>query len=536
MTDYQCDVAVIGGGLAGMVCALELLDSGLKVTIFDRDDADRFGGLAKQAFGGMALVDTPIQRLHGIQDRPEIALKDWHNFALFDDDDLWPKRWAEHYVERSRPDIYDWLRGKGLRFFPVPHWVERGENGEGNSLPRYHILWGTGAHLIKVLSAHLTDHPHNSQLKRYFGHQVRSLEMQDGNCTGFSGSDSSGNEFRCTAGAVVVAAGGINGSLARVRKEWDPQMGPAPRHLLNGAHRFADGTLHDAVDSAGGSLHKLHQMWNYAGGIRDPDGDTPESGLSLIPPRSALWLNAHGRRFGPTPLLSGFNTHSLIQRINNSEPGYSWQVMNWRIARKELALSGVAHNRAFRERSITAMIRQIAFGDEKLVRLVTSRYPDVVTAASTGELVAKMNAIGDGPLIDRELLESEIGNYDDQIRRGISLFNDPQLVRLAHLRQWKGDRARICPFQTILDPKAGPLIAIRLFIISRKSMGGIKTDLQSRVLDTRDEAINGLYAIGEAAGFGGGGISGKRSLEGTFLSNCILNARAAARSLRGISI
>ncbi len=537
------DVAIVGGGLAGITAALELLDLGLKVVIIDRDRRENLGGLAKLAFGGMTLVNTPIQRLHGVHDSPEIALRDWHSFAQYPDSDHWPKQWAELYVNRCIDDIYYWLKKKGVNFFPVPLWAERGENGDGNSLPRYHIIWGTGLHLVNTLVSELRAHPDADNLTCLFEHRVESLMTHDGAVTGVRGRpESGGAQFEISAQAVLVASGGINGDIERVRQEWDRNWGSPPEHILNGAHRYADGTLHNAVEEIGGNITHLQQMWNYAAGIHHPKPRVPLEGLSLIPPKSALWLDATGKRFGPDPLVSGFDTHLLCKRISMDPHGYSWQLMNWKIALKEVTVSGSESNQAMRDRKIFHFIRDTLLGNSRLLEYLRDECEDVVVADNVPELVDRMNSMnrasqtrGAG-VVDRETLEREIRHYDEQISRGHALHDDAQLKKITELRKWKGDRSGTCDFQKIMDQKCMPLVAIREFIVSRKSMGGIQTDLQSRVLSTTGHPLPGLYAAGEAAGFGGGGISGLKSLEGTFISNCILNARMAVRSIGGLTL
>ncbi|MCW8925331.1 MAG: FAD-binding dehydrogenase [Xanthomonadales bacterium] len=533
------DVAIVGGGLAGITAALELLEHDLSIVIIDRDSEQNFGGLAVESLGGMLLVDTPIQRLNRVKDSPEAALRDWYSFAQFTEQDTWPKKWAELYVNRSVDDIYNWLKPRGIRFFPIPHWVERGESGEGNSLPRYHIVWGTGRRLMQRLSDDLRHHPRANNLEYLFEHRVEELLLHGGAVVGVHGrSETTGQAFEIEAGAVLVASGGINGDIERVKREWDRSWGPAPEHILNGAHRYADGTLHDAVTSIGGEVSKLYQMWNYAAGIHHPTPRIPGEGLGLIPPKSALWLDATGKRFGPTPLVTGFDTHLLCKRIAMSKHGYSWQVMNWKIALKEIAVSGADSNPAFRDRSILRLARDIFLGNHELLQYLVDECEDVVVADSLEELVAGMNrlnaaseAVGGGHVVLDNVLQA-VAHYDAQIELGKAGF-DEQLERIQRVRQWRGDRSRTCKLQRIMDQKATPLVAFREFIVSRKSMGGIQTDLQSRVLSNTGEPISGLYAAGEAAGFGGGGICGLKSLEGTFISNCILNARMAVRSMTG---
>jgi predicted oxidoreductase len=534
------DVAIIGGGLAGISAAIELLDQNLKIAIIDRDSEQNFGGLAMQSLGGMTLVNTPIQRLNGIHDSPETALRDWHACARFSEHDHWPRQWAELYVNRSVDDIYNWLKPRGIRFFPVPHWVERGEFGDGNSLPRYHIVWGTGQHLMRTLINELKSHPNSSNITYLFDHKAELLLKIKQAIGGLRGvHEKTGEPFEVEAAIVLVASGGINGDIERVRQEWDQTWGQPPEHLLNGAHRYADGTLHDAVTKIDGRVTHLDQMWNYAAGIHHPQPRVPKEGLSLIPPKSALWLDATGKRFGPLPLVTGFDTHNICKRIALDPYGYSWQVMNWKIALKEIAVSGAESNTAFRDRRILQLARDIFLGNHQLLEYLVAECEDVVTANSLEELVEKMNqlntasqTVGKGTVV-LENIQQAIHRYDAQIDLGEGFHNDDQLRRIAQVRHWRGDRSRTCKFEKIMEKKSMPLVAIREFIVSRKSMGGIQTDLESRVLSSGGQPIAGLYAAGEAAGFGGGGINGLKSLEGTFISNCILNARMAARSISG---
>jgi hypothetical protein len=332
----------------------------------------------------------------------------------------------------------------------------------------------------------------------------------------------------------VVAAGGINGGdLSRVRTNWHRDWKTPPETILSGSHRFADGKLHDATVKAGGVLTHLDNMWNYAAGVHHPKPRKPMHGLSLVPPRSALWLNWRGVRIGPQPLVSGFDTRRLVTDICAQERQYSWQLMNMRIALKELAVSGAEHNPSIREKKRLGFLRDILFGNRWLVREMIDHCQDFVTANSLPELVEKMNALQGDQSVDLKTVQDEVARYDATIARGEKLMNDEQLRRIASMRKYSGDRVRLCKFQPIDDAKALPLIAVREFIISRKSLGGIQTDLESRVLDTAGQPVAGLYAVGEAAGFGGGGMHGLRALEGTFLGGCILSARIAAASIDG---
>lgn len=524
------DVIVVGGGIAGICVALELLDAGRQVALLDRDLAENFGGLAKESFGGMFLVDSPEQRKAGIRDTPELALADWRAFAEFGAAETWPQAWAEHYVAHCTNDVGGWLRAGGLKYFPVPNWVERGLYTPGNSVPRFHIAWGTGQGLALNLIERLERHPQRQRLTLRFGHRVERLLTTNGRVDGVVGSlEGDSGDFEVHGGAVVVACGGINGSIERVRRHWHADWGTPPETILNGSHRYADGTVHDAVAAAGGNLTHLDRMWNYAGGVHHPRPRKPGHGLSLVPPRSALWLNWRGERIGPMPLVSGFDTRDLVTQICAQERKYSWQLMNRRIALKELAVSGAEFNPSIRDKKMLAFLRDVLFGNRWLYDQMVGPCEDFVVADTLPQLVAKMNALQGDDAVSLDTVRTAAESYDANIGRGDKLHNDDQLRRLAAMRRWKGDRVRTCKNQRILDPKAGPLIAVREFIVSRKSLGGIQTDLSSRVLDAAGQPIAGLYAAGEAAGFGGGGMHGLRALEGTFLGGCVLSGRIAGQ-------
>jgi predicted oxidoreductase len=363
---------------------------------------------------------------------------------------------------------------------------------------------------------------------------VRVIEPLAGGgwrCSGVRTNENTGAAFEAEGDRLVLASGGIGGNLQRVRAHWPAELGAPPAELLNGSHPRADGTLHDAAQRAGARLTHLGAMWNYAAGVAYPSPHFEGHGLSLIPARSALWLEPGGRRIGPMPLVTGFDTHEMVSRIARNGWPHTWQVLNRRIARRELAASGAEHNRLIRDRRVLPFLWQMLSGRSPLADELLGTCPDFVQAPNLDQLVERMNALGGAYRIDAGLLTCEVAEYDAQIARGPRLHNDEQLRRITHLRQWPGDRIRTAKFQPILDPAAGPLIAIRCRLLVRKSMGGIQTDLQSRVLDAAGAPIGGLYAVGEAAGFGGGGLNGKSSLEGTFLSGCILTARNAARHI-----
>jgi predicted oxidoreductase len=531
MATYSCDVLVIGGGLAGIVATLELIDRGRDVLLIDRDEEAAFGGLARESFGGLFFVDSREQRRARIRDSAERALADWHSFAEFGADDAPPKAWAARYIERCIPDVYEFVRRHGVRFLPLPLWIERGDARPGNSVPRFHMVWGTGRELADRLIAALRRHPNARRLTQKFRHRVEALTTRTGRVCGCTGIDeAAGTPFEVRAEHVIVATGGINGSTERVKANWHRDWGKPPDVILNGSHKFADGTLHDAVAAAGGNLTHLDNMWNYASGVHHYRPRKPLHGLSLVPSKSALWLNWRGERMMP-PLVSGFDTRALVTAICAQERKYSWQLINRRIALKELAVSGAEFNPTIRDKNFVGFLRTILLGNHWLVRELTQNCRDFVSASSLPELVGKMNALQGDDSVDLATLTCAVQSYDAAVMSGKR--DDPQLTRIDQLRQYRGDRLRIARSQKILDEGARPLIAIREFIVARKSLGGIQTDLDSRVLRRDGSAIAGLYAVGEAAGFGGGGMHGLRGLEGTFLGGCILTGRMAGRAIAG---
>jgi uncharacterized protein len=577
------DAIVVGAGLAGLVCTLELLRNGHTVLLLDRCEPHEVGGLAREAFGGMFMVDSPEQRRSRIKDNERTALEDWLRIAEMGPEEEWPRKWAEQYVTRARDDVGGWLREIGVRFFGAVNWAERGNFGEGNSVPRFHLTWGTGKALVEAAWNAIESHPRRDALEIRFQSLVTELVLDDegavkgcrvtdkdlsggrrarigeasGQASGARRETTENDEYEVRAGkAVVVAAGGIGGNLDFVRRVWPTaELGSAPKKLLMGSHQYADGAMHEEVERIGGNVTHLSRMWNYADAVRHPKPHREHHGVKLIPPRSGVMVNPDGRRYGPVPVMPTYDAYAALERMCEDERKYSWLICNRKIARRELDVSGAQHNPHLRERRKVRFLLGVLLGKPRVLDHFLNGSPDFVQAASIEELTRKMNevtrrdateggetVVGGAPAdgegsIDPEVLAAEIGRYDETIARGKRLFNDDQLRRIAQLRGWPGDRLRTCAFQRILDPKAGPLIAIRLQVMARKSLGGIQTDLGCRVLRGEEgEPIEGLYAIGEAAGFGGGGMHGKRSLEGTFLGGCVFTGRLAAAAITGAEL
>ena len=531
----QTDVLIVGGGLAGLVAAHELLSSGHRVLVVDRDSRENLGGMAKASSGGVFMVGTPYQGRLGIEDSSELAWKDWERVAEYDAADDWPRRWGEYSCVRSRTDVFEFLRDCGVRFLPAVQWAERSFDGRGNRVPRWHMVWGLGGELIRRVVTRLERHPRRKHLEFLFDTEIRGLETSGDRVTGASGWNvKDQRDVRIDASHVIIASGGIGGDLARVRSNWYAPWGSPPAKLLNGGHLYGDGALHDVVERLGGTVTHLDRHWYYASGIHHPAARRPDDGLSLVPARSALWFNACGERLsasGSSPSLG--STREVVAHVLEQPGQYSWQVMNWKIATRELMASGMHYLTAFRKKSWVRLALTLAFGNRQDTRrLMRECSEDIVVADSLPDLMDGMDAKNlYGLRLDRARLTDSVRAWDNLIERGAEA-EDEQLRRIAQVRSYAGDRMRTCRPQTILAPKARPLIAIREFVLTRKTLGGIQTDLQCRVMRSSDgEPIAGLYAVGEAAGFGGGGSHGKGSLEGTFLAGCVLTGRVAGRSI-----
>jgi len=521
-----------------------LLDANKKVIIIERDLEKNFGGLAKESFGGMFFIDSPQQRFSKIKDNVAQAKKDWFSFAEFDENEIWGKRWANEFLE-STHKVYEWLKVKKIKFFPIVHWVERGLFQPGNSAPRFHMVWGTGHGLIETLLEYLRSHPNYQNLTVYFRHKAEGFEIENGHITGIYGkNEKDENSFICKAQNFVIATGGINGSLEKVRKNWHKEWKSPPEIILNGSHHFSDGSMHDKIEEIGGNITNLNLMWNYAAGIPHPYPKRKNHGLSLVPPKSALWLNYKGERMGPVPLVTSFDTRYLVTKICEQEKQYSWQVLNKKIAYKELGVSGSEFNEGIKNKKIFSFLYSVLKGNKHLIKTLEKESPNYITANSIEELGKKMNELTGTNDIDIDILKNAIKSYDSNFDHGKNGWNDDQIRRINHAREYKGDKKRTLKPQKLDQKKAYPLIAIREFILSRKSLGGIQTNLNSQVLKIvglkdQQEVFENLYAVGEAAGFGGGGSHGKRALEGTFLASCIFTAQKASnhiikKDLKGI--
>lgn len=533
--NYPTDTIIIGGGISGITTAIELLNADKKVIIIERDFEKNFGGLAKESFGGMFFINSPQQRFSKIKDSISQAKKDWFSFAEFDDNNIWGKKWANEFIE-STQNIYNWVHSKKVKFFPIVHWVERGLDHPGNSAPRFHMVWGTGHGLIETLINHLKSHINYQNLTVYFQHKAVDFTIVDNKIVAIKGVDEkTDTPFEYFSENFVVATGGINGSMEKVRKHWHKDWKKAPKVILNGSHQFSDGFIHDKVQQIGGAITNLNLMWNYAAGIPHPYPKRENHGLSLVPPKSALWLNYKGERMGPKPLVTSFDTRYLVTKICEQDKQYSWQILNEKIAYKELGVSGSEFNEGIKNKNILSFLYSVLKGNKHLIKSLKKDSPNYILANSIEELVEKMNKLTGTNDISLEILKNSIDSYDANFERGKDIWNDEQIRLIKQTREYKGDKKRTLKPQKLNQKSAYPLIAIREFILSRKSLGGIQTNLNSQVLKSADknnlDTFENLYAVGEAAGFGGGGSHGKRALEGTFLATCIFTAQKAANHI-----
>ena len=471
MKKYQADVIIVGGGIAGVTAVIELMNEDQKVLLIDRDVEEELGGLAKWSFGGMFFVNSKQQRRAGMKDNPDIALRDWYSVAEFGEEDVLPKKWAELYVNSCTEQVQRWLTEEhGTKFFPVVHWVERGLYKPGNSLPRFHMVWGTGKGLTDDLIRGMKSHSKAAtHLKMVYRHKAEEILIEHGRVVGVRGVDElAGVPFVAKGENTIIATGGMGGNIDRVKETWYKPWGKPPKVILNGSHPYALGDMHDAVEKLDGNVTHLDWHWHYAAGVRHPKPKWKDHGLSLVPPKSALWLDYTGKRFGPNPLITAYDTRWTCEEICKQEKKYSWQVLNMKIMDKEFAISGSEHNASIRDKNIFGFLKDILLGNKQLVNEMLAS-PDFVTANTLSELADKMNALQGSNDVSLSNLEEGIQRYDEQIERGSRFHNDEQLRRIAHARQYQGDRVRTCKFQKIVDPKAMPLIAIRESILSRKN-------------------------------------------------------------------
>jgi uncharacterized protein len=542
------DVVVVGAGLAGLVATAELADAGRRVVLVDQEPEQSLGGQAHWSFGGLFLVGSPEQRRMGVRDGLDLALQDWAGTAGFDREreDHWPRRWARAYVEFAAGEKRAWLRRHGVRFFPVVGWAERGgfhADGPGNSVPRFHVVWGTGPALVEPFARRVRQAAERGQVRLAFRHRVDALTTTGGAVDGVRGvvlepsdavrgapsSRTAVAEFELRAQAVVVTSGGIGGDHELVRGAWPRTLGTAPDRMLTGVPAYVDGRMLSIAEATGANVVNRDRMWHYTEGVSALDPVWPGHGIRILPGPSSLWVDATGRRL-PVPLFPGFDTLGTLRHLRTTGHDHSWFVLTRRIAEKEIALSGSEQNPDLTGRDVRMVLGRARGGLPGPVAALVRHGADVVVDRDLRALVGRMNALTGADLVDPDLLERQVVARDREVANRFG--KDLQLAAVRGARAYRGDRLiRTAPPHRLLDPAAGPLLAIRLRVITRKTLGGLETDLSGRVLRSDGEPLPGLYAAGEVAGFGGGGMHGYRSLEGTFLGGCLFSGRQTGRAV-----
>jgi len=546
-TPHSTDVLVIGWGLAGLVAAGEAVAAGKRVIIVDQEPRTNLGGQAFWSFGGLFFVDSPEQRRLGISDSLDLARQDWFGTAGFDrEEDLWPRRWAEAYLDFAHGEKRAWLREKGVGFFPIVGWAERGgytATGPGNSVPRFHITWGTGPGLVAPFQAAVEQAEASGRLVILPRHKVTSLTVDGGAVTGASGdvlapsgaprgaatSRERVGGFRIAASATVVSSGGIGGNHDLVRAQWPSRLGTPPTSMLSGVPSYVDGSMQPVSEAAGARVINGDRMWHYVEGVQNWDPIWPDHGIRILPGPSSIWLDATGKRL-PVPLFPGFDTLGTLEHLRGTGHDHSWFVLSQSIIEKEFTLSGSEQNPDLTEKDVRLLVKsRLGKGAAGPVQAFLDHGADFVVRRTLDELISGMRALPGGDALDPERVREEVVARDREIDNDFT--KDAQIAMLRSARAFRGDRLiRTAKPHRILDPAAGPLIAVKLHVLTRKSLGGLETDLSGRALGVDGEPIPGLYAAGEASGFGGGGVHGYRALEGTFVGGCLFSGRIAGRA------
>jgi len=547
----QADVIVVGAGLAGLVATHEIVKAGKTVLVVDQENQANLGGQAFWSLGGLFLVNSPEQRRMGIKDSKELALQDWLGSAQFDREreDHWPRQWAQAYVEFAAGEKRQYLHDLGLRVIPVVGWAERGDglaSGHGNSVPRFHLTWGTGPEVVRVFLEPVMKAVEQGLVTFRHRHQVDEIVVEEGAAVGVRGTllaasaeergvasnrDRVG-DFELRAQAVVVTSGGIGHNFELIRKNWPKdRMGSPPKRMIAGVPAHVDGRMLEITEKAGGSIVNRDRMWHYTEGIANWDPIWPDHAIRIIPGPSSLWLDATGKRL-PAPYFPGFDSLGTLRHIMRTGYDYSWFILTQPIIEKEFALSGSEQNPDVTGKDLKFLLKsRLAKGAPGPVQKFVEHGEDFVTADNLRDLVDRMNGLGrDGATLEYDEVARQVEARDAELTNKYS--KDMQLMAINNARNLLSDKlTRVAKPHRLLDPKAGPLIAVRLNILSRKTLGGLETNLDSQVIGADGSAFPGLYAAGEVAGFGGGGVHGYNALEGTFLGGCIFSGRAAGRAL-----
>jgi uncharacterized protein len=543
----DADAIVVGAGLAGLVAATELTGAGRRVVVVEQESRTNLGGQAFWSFGGLFFVDSPEQRRMGVKDSVELAWQDWLGTAGFDrPEDHWPGLWARAYVDFAAGEKRAWLHEQGMRWFPVVGWAERGDGhagGHGNSVPRFHVTWGTGPGVVEPFVRKAIQAERDGLLTFAFRHRVDDLVVDGGAVTGVRGAvlatatESRGHptnrdvvgDFTLSAPAVIVTSGGIGGNHDLVRAAWPDRLGTPPDHLTTGVPAYVDGRMIGIVEAAGGSVINRDRMWHYVEGIHNWAPIWPGHAIRILPGPSAMWFDGNGRRL-PAPYFPGFDTLGTLAHLRQTGHDHSWFVLTQKVIEKEFALSGSEQNPDLTGKSVRQVLGRVRPGAPKPVQAFVDHGEDFVTATTIQGLVERMNTLTPDAPLDADDIERQVVERDRNLDNAFS--KDAQITAIHGARRYRGDKLiRTATPHKFLDPANGPLIAVRLSVVTRKTLGGLETDLESRVLGADGEPVPGLYAAGEVAGFGGGGMHGYRSLEGTFLGGCLFSGRTAGRAV-----
>lgn len=548
---FQPDVIIVGTGLAGLTAAMEITGAGKKVLLLDQETEQNIGGQAFWSFGGLFLINSPQQRKMGIKDSYELALQDWKGTAGFDrPEDYWPRKWAEAYLKFAAYEKYAYVSKLGIKFMFMVGWAERGDGsatGHGNSVPRFHVSWGTGTGVVKPFVDKAYEAKRKGLLQMKFRHRVTELIMENGKTKGLKGDILENDDkkrgaatnrnvisqFEYHASHVIIASGGIGANHELVRKNWPERLGKAPENMVCGVPAYVDGKMIGIAENSGAHIINPDRMWHYTEGIQNWNPIWPKHGIRILPGPSSLWFDARGNRF-PAPFLPGFDTLGTLKHIQETGFSYSWFILTQKIIKKEFALSGSEQNPDITNKDYALFLIRI-FGKKAPgpVEAFKEHGKDFIVSNDLKTLVEKMNELSGTPLLNYEKIKAQIEARDRELDHKYS--KDTQVNYIRNTRNYLGDKlGRVAAPHKILDPKNGPLIAVRLNILTRKTLGGIKTNLNGQVLRDDDTVIDGLYAAGEAAGFGGGGMHGYRALEGTFLGGCIFSGMKAGKYIAGL--
>ncbi|ROI00035.1 FAD-binding dehydrogenase [Chryseobacterium daecheongense] len=546
--EFKPDAIIIGSGLAGLVAAMEITNAGKKVMLVDQETEQNIGGQAFWSFGGLFLINSPQQRRMGIKDSYELALQDWMGTAGFDrKEDYWPRKWAEAYLKFAAGEKYEYISKMGIKLMFMVGWAERGDgnaSGHGNSVPRFHVSWGTGTGVIKPFVQKAYEAKEKGLLQMKFRHRVTGLIRENDTIVGIQGDILEDDDkdrgvvtnrnvidqFEYKADQIVIATGGIGANHDLVRKNWPQRLGSPPKNIVCGVPAYVDGKMIGIAESSGAHIINRDRMWHYTEGLQNWDPIWPNHGIRILPGPSSIWLDALGNRL-PAPLYPGFDTLGTLKYIQDTGYDYSWFILTQKIIKKEFALSGSEQNPDITNKDYILFLKRI-FGKKAPgpVEAFKEHGKDFIVSDHLEELVQKMNQLSGDHLLDYNEVKALIEARDRELDNKFS--KDTQINYLRSTRSYLGDKlGRVAKPHKILDPENGPLIAVRLNILTRKTLGGIETNLNGQVLQEDGNILKGLYAAGEVTGFGGGGMHGYRALEGTFLGGCIFSGMKVGKHI-----